>query len=72
MGCIGADEVFGRLIMLSILGCFVRGLWYFIFSIVVMGHNPIETHSRFCQATGFFITLGNEMTGMSRQHFQAH
>jgi hypothetical protein len=49
---------------MSIFGCFLRGLWYFIFSIVVWKGRPIESHSRLCQTSGFFINLGNEVTGM--------
>jgi hypothetical protein len=52
-----------KLVMLSILGCFIRGLWYFIFSSVVISGTVIRTTSGLCQATGFFIHVGNEMSG---------
>lgn len=54
-----------KLVMLSILGCFIRGLWYFIFSFVVISGTVIRTTSALCQATGFFIHVGNEMSGTS-------
>ena len=52
-----------KLVMLSILGCFIRGLWYFIFSCVVISGVVIQSTSGICQATGFFIHIGNEMSG---------
>ncbi|KAF2423600.1 hypothetical protein EJ08DRAFT_557427, partial [Tothia fuscella] len=61
-----------KLIMMSILGCFIRGLWYFIFSVVVMGNKPVSTHSMFCQTTGFFIALGNEITDFATLFIAIH
>lgn len=57
--------------MLSISGCFIRGLWYFIFSVVVMGHEPVTSQSGFCQVTGFFIQLGNEISGKNISSYTA-
>ena len=52
-----------KLVMLSILGCFIRGMWYFAFSAMVISGKIVTTQNSFCQATGFFIHIGNEMSG---------
>jgi hypothetical protein len=52
-----------KLVILSILGCFIRGVWYFIFSITVIRGKVVKSTSSLCQAAGFFIHVGNEMSG---------
>jgi G protein-coupled receptor GPR1 len=49
--------------MLNIFGSFIRSLWYWVFSVVVISGTTVATSSRFCQAAGFFINFGNEVTG---------
>lgn len=51
--------------MLSILGCFIRALWYFIASIYdLVNRGSVDKRLIFCQASGFFIRLGNGITGL--------
>jgi hypothetical protein len=49
--------------MLSVLGCFVRATWYFIFAVVVLAGETVETPSILCQFSGFCINLGNGIAG---------
>jgi hypothetical protein len=49
--------------MMSIMGCLIRGTWYFILAIIVLRKKSIETHSAVCQLAGFFINLGNGISG---------
>ena len=52
-----------KLVMLSILGCFIRGLWYFIFAVTVTAGRMAKSGDGICTASGFFIHIGNEMSG---------
>lgn len=52
-----------RLIMLHVMGGFVRELWYLIFSIIILGGADVTTQSPVCQVSGFFINFGSEVTG---------
>jgi G protein-coupled receptor GPR1 len=52
-----------RLIMLLVFGDVTRSIWYFVFSIYVIARGNIESESKLCQASGFFIQYGTEISG---------
>ena len=52
-----------RLIAIHIAGGLLRAMWVFIFSAVSLTGYKIQDTSGLCQATGFFVSVGNEVTG---------
>ncbi|KAE8447689.1 hypothetical protein EG329_010495 [Mollisiaceae sp. DMI_Dod_QoI] len=48
------------LIMLLIQSDMFKALWFMIYPIVVFTRGPIPNSSRFCQVSGFFVSLGIE------------
>ena len=49
--------------MLLIQSDLSKALWYLLFPIVAFTHGPIASSSRFCQATGFFVSFFTEASG---------
>ncbi len=49
-----------HLIFLLILSDMFKAFWYFIFPIVVFTRGPVQSSSKFCQASGFLLALGTE------------
>lgn len=49
-----------KLIMFLICSDTFKALWYFLFPVVVFSRGPISSNSGFCQASGFFLSLGIE------------
>lgn len=37
-----------------------KALWYFVFPVVVFSRGPVQSTSKFCQASGFFLAVGIE------------
>ena len=54
---------FARLIFFLVCGDLFRSIWYFVFAWVNLSMGPVETSWKFCQATGFFVQTGNEISG---------
>jgi G protein-coupled receptor GPR1 len=52
--------------MLLIQSDMMKALWYMIHPIVAFIHGDVPTTSSFCQASGFFIALSIEASGMYR------
>ncbi|QRC97059.1 hypothetical protein JI435_140460 [Parastagonospora nodorum SN15] len=49
-----------RLIMLLVYGDLMRSIWFFVFTVYSLARGTVETNTRFCQASGFFIQYGTE------------
>lgn len=49
-----------KLIMFLICSDTFKALWYFLFPVVVFSQGPVSSSSGFCQATGFFLSVGIE------------
>lgn len=52
--------------MLLIQSDMFKALWFMIYPIVTFIHGPVSSESRFCQVSGFFISIGIEASGMGR------
>ncbi|ESZ92857.1 hypothetical protein SBOR_6765 [Sclerotinia borealis F-4128] len=53
------------LIMILIQSDMFKALWFMVFPIVVFLHGPIADDSKFCQISGFFLSLGIEASDIS-------
>ncbi|PKS09136.1 hypothetical protein jhhlp_003750 [Lomentospora prolificans] len=53
------------LIMLLIQSDMFKALWFMIFAIVNFIHGPVLSSSAFCQASGFFLTVGIEASDVA-------
>jgi G protein-coupled receptor GPR1 len=42
-----------------------KSLWYFIFPLVIFTRGKVQSSSKFCQASGFFLSLGLELSDLS-------
>ncbi|TID25699.1 plasma membrane G-protein coupled receptor [Venturia nashicola] len=61
------------LIMLSLLGCFIRALWYFIAGVYDLSHHGVVSQgSHYCQTSGFFIRVGNGITDFATLFITIH
>ena len=49
--------------MLLIQSDMFKALWFMIYPIVSFTNGPIKRGSAFCQANGFFISIGLEASG---------
>jgi hypothetical protein len=49
--------------MLLIYGDLTRSIWYFTFAVYSLARGTVNTESKFCQASGFFIQYGTEISG---------
>lgn len=49
-----------KLIMFLICSDTFKALWYFLFPVVVFSRGPVSSSSAFCQASGFFLSVGIE------------
>jgi hypothetical protein len=49
--------------MLLIYGDLTRSIWYFTFAVYSLARGTVKTESKFCQASGFFIQYGTEISG---------
>jgi hypothetical protein len=58
--------------MLLVYGDVMRSFWYFVFSIITIGRGPINTKSRLCQSSGFFIQYGTETSGEQQPQHTAY
>ncbi|KAF2083735.1 hypothetical protein K490DRAFT_69527 [Saccharata proteae CBS 121410] len=61
-----------KLIMLLVTGDLIRAMWYMIFACVTFGEGKIESARAICQASGFLIQLGTEMTDFSVLFISIH
>ena len=62
--CPIVDLLSNRLIMLLILGDFVKALWYLIFCAYALIHGPVNSNTAFCQGSGFLMQWGTQISGM--------
>ncbi|KAJ8067720.1 hypothetical protein OCU04_003325 [Sclerotinia nivalis] len=53
------------LIMLLIQSDMFKALWFMVFPIVVFLHGPVADNSKFCQISGFFLSVGIEASDIS-------
>ncbi|KIW43991.1 uncharacterized protein PV06_05035 [Exophiala oligosperma] len=53
------------LVMNLIISDSFKAVWYFTFPIVLFAKGNISSSSKFCQATGFFLTFGVEAADMA-------
>lgn len=51
--------------MMLILGDWARSLWFVVFAVVSFRRGTIETHTRICQAAGYLIQMGTEISGQT-------
>ena len=49
-----------HLILFLIFSDTFKSLWYFVFPIVVFTRGQVQSSSKFCQASGFFLSVGLE------------
>ena len=49
-----------HLILFLIISDTFKSLWYFVFPIVVFTRGQVHSSSKFCQASGFFLSVGLE------------
>lgn len=49
-----------QLVMFLICSDTFKAFWYFLFPVVVFARGPVQSSSGFCQATGFFLSVGIE------------
>ncbi|KAH7043260.1 G protein-coupled glucose receptor regulating Gpa2-domain-containing protein, partial [Macrophomina phaseolina] len=61
-----------KLIMLLILGDWMRALSYVVFVCVSFTHGTISTHTCICQAAGYLIQMGTEISDFSVLFISIH
>lgn len=62
-----------RLIMHLIFGDLMKALWLFLQAIISISLGTIPTESAFCQASGFFVQFGTEVSGkLEREQHPRH
>ncbi|KAF2671881.1 hypothetical protein BT63DRAFT_182770 [Microthyrium microscopicum] len=54
-----------RLIMVNITGDLLRAVWFFISSAVSLSNHQPSEKSALCQMTGYFLSMGHELTDFS-------
>ena len=54
-----------RLVMYLIISDTFKALWYFVFPAVVFARGPVQSSSKFCQASGFLLALSIEASDMA-------
>jgi G protein-coupled receptor GPR1 len=59
------DLIPARLIVFNISGDILRALWYLIFCSASLAGYDAPDHSALCQMTGYFLSVGYEVTGMT-------
>lgn len=52
-----------RLIMILVIGDLIRSIWFFIIPLINLVRGPVESHTDFCQVSGFFLQVGIETAG---------
>jgi len=72
LSCLQYTELFSSLIMSMIVADLMKSGNFIAFQIIGFLHDPIITTDPYCQASGFMVQFGTEVTGQHPACSQCH